>query len=253
MRLHCLARQQFGIISIIIIEEIFLNKLKWIIFVVITVGIFGVLVISSKSNQLDVSGVDINAIQTANNQNGNIAEHISGKIGSKVTLMEYGDFQCPACGTAYTRIKPITDQYKNQLQFVFRNFPLTSIHPNGKAAAGVVEAAGLQGKYWEMFDKIYTTQSAWSNLSGTERTTFFEKYASGLGLDTVKFTADMASVPVNNKISYDQAIGFKAKVEATPTYFLNGTKLDQTISGDATKLKDAINAELTKAGIALPK
>lgn len=230
-----------------------MNKIKWITFAIVTVGILAVLIITAGNSRIDVSKIDINAVQVANNQNGNIAEHISGKIGSKVTLMEYGDFQCPACGTAYIRIKPITDQYKNQLQFVFRNFPLTSIHKNGKAAAGVVEAAGLQGKYWEMFDKIYTTQLAWSDLSGTERTTFFEKYANDLGIDTAKFTTDMASVAVNNKISYDQAIGFKANVEATPTYFLNGTKLDQTISGDATELKNAINAELTKAGIALPK
>lgn len=230
-----------------------MNKIKWIIFIVATVGVFGLLVITSKSDRLDVSNVDTNAIQTANSQNGNIAEHVSGKIGSKVTLTEYGDFQCPACGTSYTRIKPITDQYKDQIQFVFRNFPLTSIHPNGKAAAAVVEAAGLQGKYWEMVDKIYTTQSDWSNLTGDERTNFFEGYASALGLDVAKFRIDIASSSVNAKINYDQAIGLKLGVNSTPTYYLNGVKLDAAVWSDDAKLKDAINSELTKAGIALPE
>lgn len=234
-------------------EENLLNKIKWIIFIVATVGIFGLLVIVSKGNQLDVSGVDPNAIQTAIAANGNIAEHVSGKIGSKVTLIEYGDFQCPACGVSYTTIKPITEKYVNQLQFVFRNFPLTSLHPNGKAAAAVVEAAGLQGKYWEMLDKIYTTQTAWSNLSGNERTSFFESYATALKLDLAKFNTDIASTAVSSKINYDQAIGFKLDINSTPTYYLDGVKLDPSVSSDATKLTEAINSELTKAGIALPK
>ncbi len=230
-----------------------MNKIKWIIFIVATIGIFGLLVIASKGNQIDVSKVDTNAIQTAITQNGNIAEHVSGKIGSPVTLIEYGDFQCPACGTEYAKLKLILEQYKDQLQFVFRHFPLTSIHPNAKASAGAIESAGLQGKYWEMLDKIYTTQTAWSNLTGNDRTTFFEGYATSLGLDLAKFKTDIASTSVSSKINYDQALGFKLGINSTPTYYLNGSKIDPTVWSDATKIKDAINAELTKAGIALPK
>lgn len=230
-----------------------MNKTAWIIFTVFTVGVLGLLIIFSKNSQLDVSAVDVSAIQVANSQDGNIADHVLGKSDGKVTLIEYGDFQCPPCGSAAPRIKIITEQYKNQLRFVFRNFPITTAHANAKAAAGTAEAAGLQGKYWEMHDKIYAAQVDWSNLTGTDRTNFFENYAKDLNLDITKFNLDIASTSVGDKINYDSALGKKAEVNATPTFFLNGVRLDPSVWGDNTKLKDAINAELTKAGIALPK
>lgn len=229
-----------------------MNKTRWIIFIAVTLGLFGFLVMTSKSGQLDVSSVDVNAVQTGNSQNGNIAEHVFGKADSKVILMEYGDFQCPGCGTEHTIIKAVTEQYKGQIQFIFRNFPLSTIHPNGKAAAGTVEAAGLQGKYWEMHNKIYESQSAWSSLTGIDRTNFFESYAESLGLDTTKFKTDIASFSVTDKINYDYALGLKAGVNSTPSFFLNNKKVEPAVWGDATKLKEAINAELTNAGIALP-
>ena len=234
-----------------------MNKISWIIFTVFTVGLLAVLIVFSNSSKLDVSAVNINIIQKANSQNGNIGDHIFGKTGSKVTLIEYGDFQCPPCGNIAPLIKSVTEKYKNQLQFVFRNFPITSAHANAKAAAGTAEAAGLQGKYWEMHDKIYAGQASWSDLSITERTDFFANYAKDLGLDMAKFNADLAgttnSVSINEKINYDYALGKKAGVDATPTFFLNGAHLDPSAWSDEAKLKSAINAQLTKAGIDLPK
>lgn len=233
-----------------------MNKITWIIFAVVTVGILASLIIFSGNSKLDVSTTDTNTIQIANDQNGNIGDHVFGKAGSKVTLIEYGDFQCPPCGSIHPVIKAITEQYKDKLQFVFRNFPITTSHPNAKAAAGTAEAAGLQGKYWEMNNKIYESQSAWSSLSGTERTDFFAGYAKELGLDMDKYNADLAgttnSASITMKINYDYALGKKAGVDATPTFYLNGVKLGSDALGDETKLKDAINAELTKAGIELP-
>ena len=230
-----------------------MNKIKWIIFAVFTIGILAVLIMTSGSSRIDVSNVDLNAIQTANSQDGNIADHVFGKVGSKVTLIEYGDYQCPECSNVNPDIIAITEQYKNQLQFVFRNFPLTTLHANAKAAAAAVEAAGLQGKYWEMHAKVYAGQTNWENLSGTARTDFFANYASELGLDTAKFKTDMASMSVSDKIDYDSALGKKAELDATPTFYLDGVKLDPTVWSNNTKIKDKINAELTKAGIALPK
>jgi protein-disulfide isomerase len=227
-----------------------LSKITWIIFAVVTVGILASLIIISGDSKLDVSTVDTNAIQIANDQNGNIGDHIFGKVDSKVTLIEYGDFQCPPCGNIHPGIKAITEQYKDQLRFVFRNFPITTSHPNAKAAAGTAEAAGLQGKYWEMHNKIYESQSAWSSLSGTERTDFFAGYAKELGLDMDKYNSDLAgktnSTSVNEKINFDYALGKKAGVDATPTFYLNGVKLGSDALGDETKLKDAIDAELKK-------
>lgn len=191
-------------------------------------------------------------MQTANDQDGNIADHIFGKEGSKVTLIEYGDFQCPGCGQIHPQIRKIVEQYKDQLQFVFRNYPLTTIHANAKSAASAVEAAGLQGKYWEMHNKVYETQSSWNTLSITDRNTLFTKYANELGLNTDQFTTAMASTDVTKKINFDAALAKKDEVAGTPTFILNGIQLNQNIWGDETKMKEAINVELKKADIALP-
>lgn len=192
-------------------------------------------------------------MQTSNEQDGNISDHVFGKAGSAVTLVEYGDFQCPGCGRAHVAVREITEKYENQLQFVFRNFPLTTIHANGKAAAGAVEAAGLQGKYWEMHNKMFESQSEWSTLSINDRNKKFVDYADKLGLNVSKFATDMASKEVNQKISYDQALGKKDDVQGTPTFFLNGVRLEQEVWGNKEKFIEAINTELKKASIPLPE
>ncbi|HUC96094.1 MAG TPA: DsbA family protein [Candidatus Saccharimonadales bacterium] len=229
-----------------------MSKRSWIIFVIIVVGILVLMVVSSNNSGLNVSNVDTNAIQTGNSQDGNIADHIFGKVGSKVTLIQYGDFQCPPCGNIYPVVKSITNQYKDQLQFVFRNFPIADLHPNAKAAAATAEAAGLQGKYWQMHDKLYDTQSDWSALSITDRTKFFDSLASGLGLSMKKFDADTATSAVTDKINYDIALGTKASVSGTPTFFLDGVKLDPSAYSNESTFKATINTDLKKAGIPLP-
>jgi len=230
-----------------------LNKIRWIIFSIIVICVLAGLVIFSKNSGLDVSKIDVNTIQVASSSNGEIADHTLGTADSKVVIIEYGDFQCPGCGSIDPIIAATIDQYKDQLQFVFRIFPLTDIHPNSKAAASAAEAAGLQNKYWDMHTKIYATQSDWENLTGSDRTDFFVKTATDMKLDANKFKIDMASTAVQDKISFDQAIGFKIGLDSTPTFYLNGKKLDSTVWGNNNKFKDAINAELTKAGVALPQ
>ncbi len=231
-----------------------MSKKAWIIFVVAVVGLMTALVVSSRSAnpKVDVSAIDANSIQPASASNGNIAEHVFGKADSKVVLIEYGDFQCPACGSVFPRVKAITEAYKSELGFVFRNFPLTAIHPNGKASASTVEAAGLQGKYWEMYNLIYENQKEWSNLTGTERTDVFVGYAKALGLDETKFKTDLGDSSVSQKISFDQTIGKKIGVSATPTFYLNGVKLANDVWGDDAKLKSAIDSAFKKAGITPP-
>lgn len=230
-----------------------MNRTRWIIFVVIAAGILLLLILSSGNSGTNVSSIDAKAVQKGNSQDGNIADHVFGKVGSKVTLIEYGDFQCPPCGNIYPVVKSISNQYKDQLQYIFRNFPIPDLHPNAKAAAASAEAAGLQGKYWEMHDKIYETQNDWSNLSASDRTKFFDNLAKGLGLNMKKFDADMSTAAITSKINYDLDLGRKLSVEATPTFFLNGTKLGTSAYGTESAFKDTINAELKKAGISLPK
>ncbi len=223
-----------------------MNKIKWIIFAAVAIGALGLLVTISNGSKIDLKNVDINAVQSGNDQNNNIGDHIYGKADSKVTLIEYADYQCPGCASEHPKLKAILANYQDKIQFIFRNFPLTTIHANAKAAAAATEAAGLQNKFWEMHDKIYENQSAWSSLSDTERTTFFSSYAKSLGLDEDKFNKDIASQAVNDKINYDLALGRQAKVQSTPSFYLNGKVIDSSIWGDDTKFKAAIDAELAK-------
>lgn len=213
--------------------------------------VLGSLVFFSNRNRIDVSDVDTNTIQAASTRSGDIADHVFGKSDSKVVLIEYGDFQCPGCGSAHPTVKKLAEKYKDQLAFVFRNFPITSKHPNARAAAAATEAAGKQGKYWEMHDKIFESQSSWGNLGATERTKFFTDYAQELGLNTNTFATDLTSEMVNQKISFDQAVGKKAGADATPTFILNGKKLDNEWANEA-QFEEVILNTLKAEGIALP-
>lgn len=231
-----------------------MSKKAWIIFIVIVIGLLTGLVLWSRASapQVDVSNINPNSIIAASSANGNVGDHVFGNTDGKVLLIEYGDFQCPGCGTAHPRIKAISEQYKDQIGFVFRNFPLTSIHPNARAAAASAEAAGQSGYYWEMHNKLFESQNSWENLTGTERSDAFASYAEALGINKSTFTTNLGLDAINQKISFDQALGKKVSVDSTPTFFLNGIKLESSVWGDDAKLKEAINAELTKAGIALP-
>lgn len=230
-----------------------MNKVAWIIFSAVIVLVLGGLVVYSHASNpaIDVGSVDTNSIISASEQNGQIADHVYGKADSKVVFVEYGDFQCPSCGGAYPQVKEVTEAYKDKVAFIFRNFPLTTIHPNARVAAAAAEAAGLQGKYWEMHNMLYETQSDWETLTGTARTNTFVGYAGELGLDKAKFTTALASSDVNRKISFDQALGKKIGINATPTFYLNGTQLSSTdsgqiVQGSSSTLKALFDKALAK-------
>lgn len=226
-----------------------LNKVTWIIFSVITVAFLTILVVFSKTTEIDISKVDVNVVQLASKQNGNIADHVYGDADSPVTLIEYGDYQCSHCASMQPFVEAVTKQYQDKLKFIFRNFPLGASFPNSKAAAATVEAAGLQGKYWEMHNKIYDQQSDWTDLSGTNRTATFVSYAKELELDTDKFTEDISSSAIISKINYDQALGQKVGITGTPAFYLNGTQLDLSDIGTEASLRSVIEAALKKAGL----
>ncbi len=226
-----------------------MNKTSWIIFIVVVVVLLGGLVAWARISNpsIDVSGIENNSVIAASTQNGDIADHTKGSSDNKILLIEYGDFQCPSCAAANPNVLGLMEEYGDSVTLIFRNFPLTSIHPNAKTAAAVAESAGLQGKYWEMHNNLYDLQNEWSSLSATERTGQFQKYAEALGLDMDQFNSDLSSANVNQKISFDMAIGKEAGVSATPTFYLNGEKLDDTVSsgivqGDLTDIKEMLDA-----------
>jgi len=189
----------------------------------------GGLIFLSNKDKVNVDNVTTGVVQAASTQTGNIADHVFGNAKSKVVMIEYGDFQCPGCGSAYPIITPLTEKYKDQIAFIFRNFPLTQLHPNAMTAAAAAEAAGLQGKYWEMHNKLYENQSAWSSLSTNTRVDFFVSYAKSLGLNTTTFQSDLTGTAISQKIGYDQALGRKDGVTGTPTFFFDGKQTSQYV------------------------
>lgn len=170
------------------------------------------------------------------------SNHIKGD-GKKVSLIEYGDFQCPACSAYFPIVERVVDTYKADLTFQFRNFPLESLHQNARAASRAAEAAHLQGKFWEMYSSLYTNQDAWKNAS--DPLTLFTSYATQIGIsDTTKFMDDYKSAAVNDVINADMKEGQKLGLTGTPTFVVNG-KIVETPNDEAafTKLiEDAVKA-----------
>lgn len=222
-----------------------MNKYGWIIFSVAVVVLLGGLVVWARvaNPPIDLSGVSNNSIVAASEQNGNIADHVKGPTDSKVVFIEYGDFQCPSCGAAHPNVNELLEEYGEDITFIFRNFPLTAIHPNALSAATVAEAAGLQGKYWDMYNLLFDNQDEWSQVDTSKRTTIFESYANELGLDIDKFNTDVAGTATSQKVKFDLALGKQANVSATPTFFLNGEQLDDTtangiVNGNLDPIKE---------------
>jgi protein-disulfide isomerase len=145
-----------------------------------------------------------------------------GSSTAPVTLIEYGDFQCPACGAYYPVVKQLLADEGNNVYFIFRNYPLYTLHPDASIAAQAAEAAGLQGKYWEMHDTLYTNQATWSAATpGDVVSKYFNSYATSLGMDVAKFDQDINSNQVLNRIQSDVAGGNTASIDHTPTFFVN--------------------------------
>lgn len=155
-------------------------------------------------------------------------DHVRGAAGAKVTLVEFGDFQCPACGAYEPLVRQVEADNKDILQVVFKNFPLTQIHQNALLGAKAAESAGVQGKFWEMHDMLYDKQLEWSE-SLTARD-IVEGYAKSLNLDMKKFDASMSDPAIEQKIIAEYKEGTNLGVQGTPTFFVNGKKIQNPSS-----------------------
>lgn len=149
--------------------------------------------------------------------------HFLGSPTATVTVEEFADFQCPTCATIHTLMKQINSNYGDRIKFIYRNFPLTQIHANANNAAAAAEAAGRQGKFWDMQDKIFVNQKEWSNAPNPQD--IFEKYAATIGLDVEKFKSEYGSMSVRSRIMNDVARARALAVDSTPTIFINGKKV----------------------------
>jgi protein-disulfide isomerase len=152
-------------------------------------------------------------------------DHIEGRADAPVTLLQYGDYECPYCGEAYPILKEIQSQMGERLRFVFRNFPISTSHPHAEAAAEAAEAADAQGRFWEMHDLLYERQR---NLTDED----LHRYAEELGLDVQRFDKEMGEHVHAERVHEDFMSGVRSGVNGTPTFYINGVRHDDSYETD---------------------
>ena len=146
-----------------------------------------------------------------------------GKENAKHLLVEYSDFQCPACAAYVNLVKKLLAEHPDNVRLVYRNFPLRTIHANANRAAQAAEAAGKQGKYWEMHDLLFEKQTEWAEKNNAQE--LFAGYAESLSLDLNQFKTDIDSREIKDKIDNEYLSAIQANLSATPTFFLDGKKI----------------------------
>jgi protein-disulfide isomerase len=205
-----------------------MNKRFIIVLAAIIVGFVAIVLLSRSAGTDDV-------ITTG-------SSNVYGNPNSKVTLTEYVDFQCEACYAFYPTVKEVKEKYKDTVKFEIKYFPISSSHLNALAAAAAAQAAAKQGKFFEMHDMLFERQKSWENMS-TERTATFESYAKEIGLDIAQYNTDLASAETKAIINADLAEVKKLGGDGTPTFALNGEKIDNpqnTVEAFTKLLDDAL-------------
>ncbi|MBI2314749.1 DsbA family protein [Candidatus Daviesbacteria bacterium] len=194
------------------------TKVLGIILIITLVLLFGGIFLLSKQG---LSGTNEETVYQIDYSKGQ-------KIGSdsaKVKLVEFSDLECPACAAAEPFVKKVKSDYPNKVQLIYRHFPLPQ-HTHSRQVAIFAEAAAKQGKFWEMHDKLFETQSQWTILPEKEAAAFFLNLAKELSLDQDKLNQDLEDPVVKSRVDEDEAESRRLGVNATPTFFLNGRKLN---------------------------
>ncbi len=172
------------------------------------------------------------------------SDHVEGNAQAKVVLVEYSDLQCPACARYYPVVKQIREELGNDVMIVYRHFPLRQIHPHAEIAARAAEAAGMQGKFWEMHDIMFEFQQDWSAEINPKDS--FERYAAQIGLDVGRFKDDINSKAAKEGVQNSYESGLRNGVNATPTFYLNGVKIENP---NGYGLIDIVKAEIEKVKV----
>jgi protein-disulfide isomerase len=152
-------------------------------------------------------------------------DHIQGPTGASLTLVEYGDYECPYCGLAYPIVKEVQKRLGDRLRFVFRNFPLATMHPHAERAAEAAEAAAAQSRFWEMHDHLFENQKQL-------RDEHLHRYAEELGLDVGRFDRELADRIHAERVYEDFMGGVRSGVNGTPTFYVNGERHDGSYEAD---------------------
>lgn len=193
----------------------------------------GVFLLTRKGSSQAVEGTSVVQIDYSKGQR-------IGSDSARIKMVEFSDFQCSACAIAEPYVKKLRATYPDQVQFIYRHFPLPQ-HANSIEASTLAEAAGEQDKFWEMHDKLFETQTEWSDLP--DATAFFLKLARDLNLDENKIKKALAENIFKSKLDDDMAEGQSLRVNSTPTFFLNGRKLHLQTFDD---LNAAVTEELKR-------
>jgi protein-disulfide isomerase len=172
-----------------------------------------------------------------------VTPHITGNENATITLTEYSDFECPACGQFQPMVTEILSKYGDNIKFEYKHYPLIQIHKYAQIAATAAEAAGQQGKFFEYADKLFLNQKEWTKSSNP--TVLFTKYATELGLDVDKFNKQQRSSLLNDRVKADMMEARNLGLTSTPSFFLNGTKMEIKSFEDFTaQIEAAINPKV---------
>lgn len=195
-------------------KRIMIERVVFGLIILAVIGGFIFAAVKLKNNSSSSSDLSINAIA--------LTDQIKGNREAKTILIEYSDFQCPACAVYAPIIKQIVEEFNDKIVFAYRHFPLSQ-HKNAEIAAIAAEASGKQGKFWEMHDIIFENQNEWADSKNAKE--IFIKYAEKIELNTERFKIDLELKELKEKTRKDLNSGISARVNSTPTFFLNGERV----------------------------
>lgn len=224
------------------------NTVKWIAITIVSALFLllfvGIIVVAKNKNKPQTEN---GAVKFSNSghprmltKEGKDASISATQATQAITMVEYGDLQCPACKAYHPLVLDVLKAYPEQLKLVFKNYPLTTVHRNAMAAAIAAEAAGKQGKYFEFVDMVYEKQLEWSELDDPQGK--FEEYVKALGLSVEQFKKDQQDKAITTLINDERNEGIQNGVTGTPSFFINGKKIENPANLDA--FKKVIDAEL---------
>ncbi len=189
----------------------------WLLGIIIVIGII-IIVLNFNPQTSDDNVPSLSTILSLTD-----SDWIKGDEESNITLIEYSDFQCPACASYYPIVKQLLQDFGDSMNFAYRHFPLRQIHFNAENASRTAEAAGLQNKFWEMHDLLFENQDQWSNQKNVKKT--FIGYAQILNLNIEQFENDLESKEIKEKVDNDYQNGVRLGIRSVPSFFLEGKKL----------------------------
>lgn len=211
-----------------------MSKRFLLILAALVVVFIGIVVVSKNKEE-----------STTTNNGAAGSNYVKGPDTAPVSIVEFADFQCPACRSYFPITRQLVDKYGDKIKFQFRHFPLVQIHQNAMIAHRAAEAAGRQGKFWEMHDLLYSRQNVWSESNNA--TSIMEDYASELGLNVDQFKTDFSSESVNDTIQADIKAGQALGANSTPTFIINGKKIE-TLPTDLAGFSQLIDEQIAQQG-----